>query len=37
MQSLSEIASLDTREIHQIYLKYGDLGALSEYAVSKNM
>ena len=35
MQSLSEIASLDTREIHQIYLKYGDLGALSEYAVSK--
>jgi DNA ligase-1 len=35
MQSLSEIASLDTREIQQIYLKYGDLGALSEYAVSK--
>jgi DNA ligase-1 len=35
MQSLSEIASLDTREIQQSYLKYGDLGALSEYAVLK--
>ena len=35
MQSLSEIAMLDAGEIQQIYLAHGDMGALSEYAVSK--
>src|ERR671918_110225 len=35
MQSLSEIAMLDAGEIQQIYLAHGDIGALSEYAVSK--
>jgi DNA ligase 1 len=35
MQSLSEIAMLDANEIQQIYLTHGDMGALSEYAVSK--
>jgi DNA ligase 1 len=35
MQVLSEIASLDPNQIQQIYLRYGDMGALSEYAVSK--
>src|ERR671920_662722 len=35
MQSLSEIAMLDASEIQQIYLTHGDIGALSEYAVSK--
>ena len=35
MQSLSEIAMLDTSEIQRIYLTHGDMGALSEYAVSK--
>ena len=35
MQSLSEIAMLDASEIQQIYLTHGDMGALSEYAVSK--
>ena len=35
MQSLSEIAMLDAGEIQQIYLTHGDIGALSEYAVSK--
>ncbi len=35
MQSLSEIAMLDAGEIQEIYLAHGDIGALSEYAVSK--
>ena len=35
MQVLSEIASLDPNQIQQIYLRHGDMGALSEYAVSK--
>ena len=35
MQSLSEIAMLDASEIQRIYLTHGDMGALSEYAVSK--
>ena len=35
MQSLAEIAMLDASEIQQIYLTHGDMGALSEYAVSK--
>ena len=35
MQSLSEIAMLDANEIQRIYLTYGDMGALSEYAISK--
>ncbi|HEX7208450.1 MAG TPA: hypothetical protein VF233_09730, partial [Nitrososphaeraceae archaeon] len=35
MRSLSEIAMLDASEIQQIYLTHGDIGALSEYAVSK--
>src|SRR6476620_106848 len=35
MQVLCEIATLSTNQIQQIYLQYGDLGALSEYAVSK--
>jgi DNA ligase-1 len=35
MQSLSEIAILDTRDIQNIHLKHGDLGAIAEYAVSK--
>ena len=35
MQVLSEIASLDPNQIQQIYLRHGDIGALSEYAVSK--
>jgi len=35
MQVLSEIASLDPNQIQQIYLLHGDIGALSEYAVSK--
>ena len=35
MQSLSEIAMLDAGEIQEIYLAHGDMGALSEYAVSK--
>jgi DNA ligase 1 len=33
--ALSEIASLDQNQIQQIYLQHGDMGALSEYAVSK--
>ena len=32
---LSEIATLDPNQIQHIYLKHGDMGALSEYAVSK--
>ncbi|MBV9176298.1 MAG: ATP-dependent DNA ligase [Nitrososphaeraceae archaeon] len=32
---LSEIATLDPNQIQRIYLKHGDMGALSEYAVSK--
>lgn len=35
IQVLSEIASLDPNQIQQIYLLRGDIGALSEYAVSK--
>jgi DNA ligase 1 len=35
MQTLSEISILDQNLIQQIYLQYGDMGALSEYAVSK--
>jgi len=35
MQSLSEIARLETKEIQEIYLKHGDMGALAEHAVSK--
>jgi DNA ligase-1 len=35
MQTLSEISTLDQNQIQQIYLQYGDMGALSEYAVSK--
>jgi DNA ligase 1 len=35
IQVLSEIASLDSNEIQKVYLQYGDMGALSEYAVSK--
>ena len=33
--ALSEIVSLDPNQIQQIYLQHGDMGALSEYAVSK--
>jgi DNA ligase 1 len=32
---LSEIATLDSNQIQTIYLQHGDIGALSEYAVSK--
>ena len=35
MHSLSEIAILEPKEIQQIYLKHGDMGALTEYAVSR--
>jgi DNA ligase 1 len=35
IQVLSEIASLDSNEIQKVYLQYGDMGALSQYAVSK--
>jgi DNA ligase 1 len=35
IQVLSKIASLDSNQIQKIYLEYGDIGALSEYAVSK--
>ncbi|MFL6365786.1 MAG: ATP-dependent DNA ligase [Nitrososphaeraceae archaeon] len=35
IQVLSEIATLDSNQIQKIYLQYGDMGALSEYAVSK--
>jgi len=35
MQVLSQIAVLNLNQIQTIYLKYGDLGALSEYTVSK--
>jgi DNA ligase 1 len=34
MQVLSQIAILNLNQIQTIYLKYGDLGALSEYTVS---
>jgi DNA ligase 1 len=34
MQVLSQIADLNLNQIQTIYLKYGDLGALSEYTVS---
>jgi DNA ligase-1 len=34
MQVLSQIAVLNLNQIQTIYLKYGDLGALSEYTVS---
>jgi DNA ligase 1 len=35
MQTLFEISTLDQKRIQQIYLQYGDMGALSEYAVSE--
>jgi DNA ligase 1 len=35
MNSLSEIAELTPAEVQQIYLKYGDLGKLGEYAITK--
>jgi DNA ligase-1 len=35
LRALSEVASLDPNQIQQIYLQHGDMGALSEYAVSK--
>jgi hypothetical protein len=35
MNSLSEIAILEPKEIQRIYLKHGDMGALTEYAVSR--
>jgi DNA ligase-1 len=35
IQVLSEIATLDSSQIQKIYLQHGDMGALSEYAVSK--
>jgi DNA ligase 1 len=35
MQALSEISFLDRDQIQQSYMQYGDMGALSEYAVSK--
>lgn len=35
MQALSEISFLDKDQIQQSYMQYGDMGALSEYAVSK--
>jgi len=35
MQALSEISFLDNDQIQQSYMQYGDMGALSEYAVSK--
>ena len=35
MKSLSEIARLEQREVQQVYLKHGDMGALAEYAVAK--
>jgi DNA ligase 1 len=35
IQVLCEIATLDSNQIQKIYLQHGDMGALSEYAVSK--
>jgi DNA ligase-1 len=35
LQTLSEIATLDSIQIQKIYLQHGDVGALSEYAISK--
>jgi DNA ligase 1 len=35
MESLSEIAMLDIKDIQNIHLKHGDIGAMAEYAVSK--
>ena len=35
IQVLSEIATLDSNQIQKVYLEHGDMGALSEYAVSK--
>ncbi len=35
IQVLSEIATLDLIQIQKVYLQHGDMGALSEYAVSK--
>jgi DNA ligase 1 len=35
MRSLSDIARLQPEDIQKIYLKYGDIGSLAEYAVSK--
>ena len=35
IQVLSEIATLDSNQVQKVYLQHGDMGALSEYAVSK--
>jgi len=35
MESLSEIAMLNIKDIQTIHLKHGDIGAIAEYAVSK--
>jgi len=35
MESLSEIAMLDIKDIQNIHLKHGDIGAMAEHAVSK--
>ena len=35
MQSLSEIAMLDIKDIQNIHLKHGDIGVIAEYATSK--
>ena len=35
MESLSEIAMLDIKDIQNIHLKHGDIGAMAEYAVAK--
>ena len=35
IQVLSEIATLDSNQIQNVYLQHGDMGALSEYTVSK--
>ena len=38
IQVLSEIATMDSKQIQNVYLQHGDIGALAEYATSnKNM
>ena len=38
IQVLSEIATMDSKQIQKIYLQHGDMGALAEYALSnRNM
>jgi len=38
IQVLSEIATMDSKQIQNVYLQHGDMGALAEYAVSnRNM